>query len=163
LWISLPQVGPHKTLVGPLMQTLKELEQEALAVPTLKRGDHCARMFLSSIGALLEKGVAVNFEPWLADEQYTFLRELPRHPFICKPLHPNQHTYFITSVNGIYQRGPMAGRKAGLVTGHHVVEVSDRTMPLFKDHNFGGVPLMPGMGYVEVSECFSLSSGPWLY
>jgi hypothetical protein len=64
---------------------------------------------------MLEKGVAMSFEPWMAEEQSRFLRQLPHLPFILKTMQPNRHSYYLTAFNGIYQRGPLAGRRAGQV------------------------------------------------
>jgi hypothetical protein len=64
---------------------------------------------------MLERGVAMSFKPWMAEEQSTFLRQLPHLPFIPQGMQPDRHAYHLTYYHGIYQRGPLAGKRAGQV------------------------------------------------
>ena len=80
------EIGPHRTLVSPILQTLSSLQQQAMVVPSLKRGGPCCKNILEMLGLLFEKGIPVGFEVLAEDQGFEFYEDLPKHPFIRKPL-----------------------------------------------------------------------------
>lgn len=56
------EIGPHKTLAGPLLQIVKGMGREAAALPTLKRGEECAAVMAGLLGELFKQGVRVEMQ-----------------------------------------------------------------------------------------------------
>lgn len=144
------EIGPHKTLVSPIMQIIGDMSKSAMVIPTLKKNGVCTTEFLETVGALFEKGLTVDLKPWYTELRYRFLERLPPHPYIKKRMH-EQHPVLKNDMrNGCYLNGPVAGFQK-FFDGAFVSEVSDKTYKKMCDHKMGGQAILPGMFFVEMA------------
>ena len=141
------EIGPHKTLAGPLLQTIRGMGREALVLPTLKRNAPCLQEMMGLLGALFEEGVKLELLPFFDALEYQFV-DLPKHPFIKTRMHELIHVHLREKVSGLYLQGPVAG---SFKCGAYEVEVCDRTFKPMMDHKMGGQEILPGCFYVEMA------------
>ena len=144
------EIGPHQTLVSPIKQVLGATGKSATVLPTLKKGAPCAVRFLEALGALFERGAELDLKPWYAALGYAFEEDMPKHPFIKKPLYENLPAMRYDMRFGQFHDGPVAGRQR-FFEGAFMVEVSDRTFKSMLDHRMGGKTILPGMFFVEMA------------
>jgi acyl transferase domain-containing protein len=81
------EVGPHKTLLAPLLQTAQAVGGDkgfTAALSTLKRGEADDAMFMHMLAKLFEAGMhTLSLDRWFRrDEDYELLRDMPGHPMI---------------------------------------------------------------------------------
>jgi len=103
------ELGPHRTLVSPILQTLSAIQRQAMVIPTLKRDQPGPKQLLEVLGQLYEKGIQVAFDVLAKQEGYEFLETLPKHPFLCKPLTTTPEYLRRDLLIGVYSAGPTAG------------------------------------------------------
>lgn len=56
------EIGPHKTLAGPLLHIVQGMGRETAALPTLARGKECAAVMAGLLGELFKQGVRVEMQ-----------------------------------------------------------------------------------------------------
>jgi len=144
------EIGPHQTLVSPIKQVLGATGKAATVLPTLKKGASCNFRFLEALGNLFERGAELDLKPWYTALGYAFEEDMPKHPFIKKPLYENLPSMRFDMRFGQYHDGPVAGRQR-FFEGAFLVEVSDRTNKSMLDHRMGGKTILPGMFFVEMA------------
>lgn len=147
------EVGPHRTLLGPIKQSLTSLgvDLDSLPLlPTLTRNETCAATITSLLASLFDKGHQVDFTPLFAPLGYRLAVSLPKHPFIKKPMHPLLPVDKPHMHRGLYLTGPIAGSPR--IDGQSwSCELSARTNKPMTDHVMGGQNIAPGMMYVEMA------------
>jgi len=141
------EIGPHKTLAGPVLQTIKAAGREALVLPTLTRNGHCLKVMMDLFAMLFESNVKMNFETLYHALSYSVV-DIPKHPFIKTRMHELVHIHNRELVSGLYLKGPVAG---SYKSGAYEVEVCDRTFKSMMDHKMGGQEILPGCFYVEMA------------
>ena len=111
------EIGPHRTLVSPIMETLSSMNKTAMVIPTLKRGGPCVKNVLEAVGLIYEKGMPVGLGDYYDDttsshngRHYNFDEHLPKHPLICKPLWSTKQVLKRDGQNGINHLGPIGGQ-----------------------------------------------------
>jgi len=141
------EIGPHKTLAGPMLQTIKAAGREALVLPTLTRNGHCLQVMTELLANLFEKNIKLELHGLYNALDYSMV-DLPKHPFIKTRMHELIYTHDREHVSGLYLQGPVAGT---LKSGAFEVEVCDRTFKPMMDHKMGGQNILPGCFYVEMA------------
>jgi acyl transferase domain-containing protein len=144
------EVGPHKTLLPALVETLSAVGKSVTAVPTLVRRKDCVESLLACAGKLFERGLELDMRPLVPPpSSYTLAEGLPPHPFIRRPLLEPATTFGTEEARpGSYAAGPTAGARIG--EGHTRVEVSDRTCPHLLEHKIDGKGVVPGAFFLEM-------------
>jgi acyl transferase domain-containing protein len=141
------EIGPHKTLAGPLLQIVKGMGRETAALPTLKRGGECAAVMTALLGELFTQGVRVEMQGFYDGLGYQLV-DLPKHPYIKTRMHEHVPIHKREKWAGAYLAGPVAG---SFKAGAYEVEVCDRTFKPMMDHKMGGQEILPGTMYVEMA------------
>lgn len=141
------EIGPHKTLAGPLLQTIKATGREALVLPTLTRNGNCLQVMMELLGNLFEKNIKLELHGLYKALDYSMV-DLPKHPFIKTRMHELIYAHDRELVSGLYLHGPVAGT---FKSGAFEVEVCDRTFKPMMDHKMGGQEILPGCFYVEMA------------
>jgi acyl transferase domain-containing protein len=112
------EIGPHRTLVGPLLQTARSCAPDLplTALSTLKRQTDDVVALFTCLSQLMDQGYPVRLPRFYAQRSFIRLRGLPGHPFLRKPLRdyrtaeaPRLRTHYEDDVCG-----PCAGSKVRL-------------------------------------------------
>lgn len=144
------ELGPHKTLCGPLLQTVRAMDlgegvEAPVPLPTLKRNGEDVACFLSVVGELCLRGFPVRLADFYRRAGYMMQRDLPGHPLLRTPLR-DYASREMGYVKGLYEEDVM-GPHAGSRVGHHGVgitkmEVSESACPKMMEHAIGGNPMV---------------------
>jgi len=103
------EIGPHRTLVAPVLQTLSSMKKQAMVIPTLKRKGHACQQILEVLGLLYEKGLDLALDRYAEDLGSVMDVHLPRHPFIRKPIKAETSYIARDMLMGMPTKGPIAG------------------------------------------------------
>ncbi|MFO0601740.1 MAG: thioester reductase domain-containing protein [Polyangiales bacterium] len=161
------EAGPHPVLVTPLLQTIRERGDVALAVGSTRRNEPEARAALASLGALYAHGADPD---WEAVHGHGPAAPMPPFPF--------QHDTFWFR-EGADRRAaaatsPAAEARAGahpllgepvLLAGSAIdrvwtVPLSTARFPYLEDHLVRGSAILPGAAYVELALAAAQSTFP---
>ena len=140
------EIGPHKTLAGPLLESIKAAGREAVVLSTLTRNGHCLHVMMGLLATLFEKNIKLELHGLYNALDYTMV-DLPKHPFIKTRMHELVDVNDRDLYSGLYLQGPVAGT---FKSGAFQVEVCDRTFKPMMDHKMGGQEILPGCFYVEM-------------
>jgi polyene macrolide polyketide synthase len=151
------ELGPDGVLAAMTQQSLApDIAAEVLAVPALRAKEEDEQLsFMTFLGALHAKGVAVDWEPFLAPHE-PCLVELPTYAF-------ERERYWLEDPGTVgdvslvgqapteHQLLGAALRRADddswVLTGR----ISLKQQPWLADHAVMGVVLLPGTGFVELA------------
>jgi acyl transferase domain-containing protein len=144
------EMGPNLTLASSFLQCMpagKKIE----VLGTLSKGKNDCRMIFELLAKCQNHGLKVNWSHLIGNHGYNFLRNLPQHPVIRLPS-PGS-SYFRRQggigLTGTYGIGPSAGNYMFAEGGPTIVEVSSKVCPQMMNHVMTGIPMLPGMYYVE--------------
>jgi malonyl CoA-acyl carrier protein transacylase len=148
------EVGPHRTLVGPTMQTIQAMGcegKDANVVSLLNRKESNALTFLQALGTLFEAGVEVDFDLHFREHvQYEFEEDLPKHPYVKKSIRGGRMpVLFYMSNVSTFEVGPVAGSHR-ILSETYSLELCDRTAKAMCNHKMGGEAVVPGAFYSEM-------------
>jgi acyl transferase domain-containing protein len=148
------EVTPHRTLAGPVTQTLQplQLDDPVPVVSTLnRRKESCTVALLEAASALFEKGTELELAPIFGDRlRFTFCEDLPGHPAIKVPFHEDM-TVLNDKMNAQKMNyGPALGHKSPF-SNTFMHEVSERTCKSLMGHCIGGEVLVPGGYFTEMA------------
>ena len=104
------EIGPHRTLVSPILETVSTMQKSSLVIPILKRGGPCGKNFLEAVGMVYEKTMPIALEEYATSLGFEFDEHLPKHPFVYKPLWPTKQVLEGDAYCGINHMGPAAGQ-----------------------------------------------------
>lgn len=124
------EIGPHRTLLGPIKQTLTKMNKaETVLHSTLRRNEVCAGELSKLLATLFDTGMRVSLKPLYSAPQHAhrLMTSLPLHPFIRKHTQPLKSAEQAFRVSGIFTEGPVVGSRRQ-TDDSFWVEVSERTM-----------------------------------
>ncbi|MCA6091176.1 type I polyketide synthase [Streptomyces sp. SCA3-4] len=155
------EVSPHPVQVAGIQDAIEAAEAEAVAVPTVRRGDGGRRRLLLSLAQAHVHGVTVDWDAVLPGARTV---DLPTYAF--------QHERYW--LDGVAAAGDV--RAAGLDSADHpflgaAVELPDagghlltgllslQTQPWLADHAVLGSVLLPGTAFVELAAHAAAETG----
>lgn len=160
----LVEIGPHSTLKGPIMDTLKSLGTTVSKIgytPTIVRKVDVAESILDAAAAAYVRGAtlnmtAVNFPKTSAANRW-FLSNLPRYPWQHGSRYwhvariPQKHAFRDRARNDVL--GVLANYSNDLEpTWRNIIRLDE--VPYLRDHKMQGMVVYPMAGYVHLMNAY---------
>ena len=158
------EVGPHKTLIPAIVQSLGE-GSNIKVLGTLVQQEDDLLVFLRFLVQLMSCDVQVDLGKWYRDLGYTFSKvmntPIPTHPLL-KPTLPDYMHLLQKKVKFSWNVGPAVGNlDSNEDKNLFVSEISQATCPTMMSHVMGGKAILPGMFFVEaVLEAWCFGKDP---
>jgi len=143
------ELGGHPVLTPAISEHRRRLEEEGMAVGTLRRDDDEAATLLGSLGALYTRGYPLDWRALHPGGR--FFPRLPRYPW-------QRQRFWIDPVPG-RGRGSVAGPRP-LVGARRRAELRELELDAalggdagahLRDHRLGGVATLPATAYLELA------------
>jgi acyl transferase domain-containing protein/acyl carrier protein len=141
------EIGPHPVLSGAVRETIAAKRGEAIAMPTLRRGEDERQMMLDALARLYRNGV---------DPDWRALYQRPSPP-LRLPAYPWQRQRFWSEAQDTQQvlRGapphPLLGDRDPGPTPRWSGRIDMRAVPWLADHRVLGATVFPGAAYLEMA------------
>lgn len=150
------EVSPHPVLTGAIRQGLQALDQEGVALPSLRRDEQEKKGLLTTLGHLYTAGYTVYWQRLYPDSV----------PFVSLPTYPWQKEHYWLEQIGWTPLTEQLARKRN--TSHpllgqytqtavfphqHIweMDLDDQTIPYFNDHQVQELVVLPGAAYAEMA------------
>jgi len=102
------ELGPHRTLVAAVRETLSSMDKQAMVIPTLYRGGRSCQQILEVLGQLYEKGLDLALDCFAKDLGGEMEVTVPGYPYIRKHLRPETPYLLRDQYYGTPTKGPIA-------------------------------------------------------
>jgi acyl transferase domain-containing protein/NAD(P)-dependent dehydrogenase (short-subunit alcohol dehydrogenase family)/acyl carrier protein len=145
------EVSAHPVLSGVIPDSLGTGNATCAVLPSLKRRDDDRKVMLRSLGALYARGRDVRWEG-LHTTAARYVK-LPPHPWEHRRHWPEREAKNGPAWTSTRKSThPLLGRPL-VVAGQHIweTELDRETFRWIEDHRIEGVPVVPGMTYVEMA------------
>ena len=145
------EMSPHPVLTVAVEDTLDAMGADGIAAGTLRRQHGGPRQFLTAMGELYTRGVAIDWSSLLPRAHV----DLPTYPFQGTRFWLEE-THTATDAAGLGQipsAHPLLGAAVELADGAGLVltgRIGTALQPWLADHVVAGTVLFPGTGFVEL-------------
>lgn len=148
------EIGPHKTLVPAIIQSLGD-DCHVNVLETLGHQKDDPRAFLQVLMRLMNFDVKVDMSDWYRDLGYSFggvmHKGIPTHPLL-KPTKPECVNLMQKVAKFTWNAGPAVGNLSSQDNKNlFISEICKETCPVMMDHVISGQAILPGMYFVEAA------------
>lgn len=150
------EMSPHPILLSAIQQGIHHLEQDAMALPSLRREEEERVMMLRSLGTMYTSGFSIDWSRIYPLGGYCI--QLPAYPWQREHLWretEEEEPLFTSPGQKRTQGHPFLGPSMALahLAGSRVWEtkLDRRFIPFLADHQVQGTVILPGTAYVEMA------------